>query len=240
MFRGKEAFIFDLDGTLIDRGIYDEVDREIIIRGGGIPNQYLLREKNKILEEKKDCNAFIEIAKFLKNEYHLSLSIEEIDNLRQELVREKCLNLCYKPGADTFLKELKKRGFILALATISYRWQIDIYKNENKNIINACDFKEVFGDNILAFEDVSKIKPSSEVYNKMIEILGIERHKCLVIEDSLHGVKAAKGAGLQVLSIYDKYSDIDRDYINSLSDYTANNFSELVDKLNAFTRRRIK
>ena len=43
--------------------------------------------------------------------------------------------------------------------------------------------------------------------------------QCLVFEDSLHGVMAAKAAGMDVVNVYDKYSDKDRESINSLTDY---------------------
>ncbi len=241
MFEGKKAIIFDLDGTIIDTiGLFSEVDIEVIIRGNGVPGKGLLKDKNRILEIHKGPNAYIEYAKFLKSEYGLSLSIEEIDNLRKELVREKSLSVSYKPNADIFLKELKKRGFIVALATVSNKWQIDIYKKKNEKIINVCAFNEIFGENILTREDVVNTKPSPEVYIKMVEKLGMKPYECLAIEDSLHGVQSAVMAGLQVLSIYDKHSDIDRDFINSLSDYTATSFDELIEKLDSFTRKRIK
>lgn len=221
-------------------GAYNEIDTELIIRGNGTPSKDLFRDKNRILETHKGHNCYMEYAKFLKNEYNLSLSVEEIDNLRKQLVREKCLNVSYKPNADVFLKELKKRGFVLALATVSNKWHRDIYKNENKKIINACGFNEIFEKNILTREDVVNTKPSPEIYIKMIEMLGVKPYECLVIEDSLHGVQSAVMAGLPVLSIYEEYSDIDRDFINSLSDYTANNFDELIEKLDTFNRKKIK
>lgn len=61
--------------------------------------------------------------------------------------------------------------------------------------------------------------------------LNVTPKECLVIEDALIGVQAAKNAGIEVVNMYDKYSDSDREEINSLSDYKVKNFKELIDIL---------
>ena len=83
---------------------------------------------------------------------------------------------------------------------------------------------------IITKDDVSLKKPNPEVYNKIIEKFQIkDLSRCIVIEDSLTGVLAAKNAKLDVIVMYDKYSDKDRDRINELADYTVSNFKELID-----------
>ena len=79
-------------------------------------------------------------------------------------------------------------------------------------------------------DDVKLKKPNPEVYNKIIENFNItDLSKCIVIEDSLTGVLAAKNANLDVIVIYDKYSEKDRNKINELADYNVNNFKELIE-----------
>ena len=53
----------------------------------------------------------------------------------------------------------------------------------------------------------------------------------MVIEDSLTGVLAAKNANLDVIVIYDKYSDKDREKINELADYNVLDYKELINLL---------
>jgi len=50
--------------------------------------------------------------------------------------------------------------------------------------------------------DVSKLKPDPMIYNTAAERLGIEKAKCVVIEDSIVGLKAAKAAGMKCLITY--------------------------------------
>ena len=72
-------------------------------------------------------------------------------------------------------------------------------------------------------------KPNPEVYNKIKEKFKItDLSDCVVIEDSLSGVLAAKNANLKVIVMYDKYSDKNRDEINKLADYKVNDFKELL------------
>ena len=73
-------------------------------------------------------------------------------------------------------------------------------------------------DYVLSMEDVSNKKPNPEVYNKIIEHYNAKKEECLIFEDSYTGVLAAKNAGCEVVNIYDKYSDIDRDKINELAE----------------------
>ena len=53
-------------------------------------------------------------------------------------------------------------------------------------------------------------------------------NEVLVFEDSLAGIQAAKGAGIEVVNVYDKYSDTDRDKIAQLSDYFINDYAEFL------------
>ena len=57
-------------------------------------------------------------------------------------------------------------------------------------------------------DDVKMKKPNPEVYNKIKDKFKINNlSECIVIEDSLSGVLAAKKAKLKVIVIYDKYKD---------------------------------
>jgi len=127
------------------------------------------------------------------------------------------------------IKYLKSQNIKLALGTVSRRETLEIYINENKNIRNKCNLQEYF-DFIVSKDDVTLKKPNPEVYNKILDHFNIDDlSKCIVIEDSLSGVLAAKNANLDVIAIYDKFSDKDRDKINELADFTVSNFNELIE-----------
>ena len=101
--------------------------------------------------------------------------------------------------------------------------------NNNDNIKKKIKLNKYF-DVILTKEDVKYKKPDPEVYLKIINELKIkDKSKCLVIEDSLSGVKAAKNAGLKSIVIYDKYSSKDEEEIKKYANYYVKNYKELID-----------
>ena len=84
---------------------------------------------------------------------------------------------------------------------------------------------------ILSKEDVEEKKPSPEVHKKIMKILNVEPSECLIIEDSLIGVQAARNAWIEVAVIYDKYSDCDREEINKLAQYQFKDYNEMLKNI---------
>ena len=62
-------------------------------------------------------------------------------------------------------------------------------------------------------EDAKEIKPSPEIYEKVLCELGVTKEECIVFEDSIIGVEAANNAGIDAVAIRDAYSDCDREKI---------------------------
>jgi len=60
-------------------------------------------------------------------------------------------------------------------------------------------------DTIVTSDDVKTGKPSPEGYLLTAQQLDVLPSQCLVIEDTPHGVKAAKSAGMQVIGLMTTY-----------------------------------
>ena len=104
---------------------------------------------------------------------------------------------------------------------------MEIYRTLNKNIISKAPLDKYF-DLIYTREDVAKIKPNPEVYLKAMQAFNAKPEECIVFEDSLVGIKAAKNAGLKTVAIYDKYSNNDIEEIKQQADFFINNYAELL------------
>lgn len=229
--RKLDLVIFDLDGTLIDsNGVHNYLDAELIRWLGGDKSiEECIKEREEFFKNNNIGDIYLNYCEYLKTKYKSKLSKEEILQYRRNLSKEVSKDIKYKPDVDEMIKYLKNNKIKNALATVSRRETLDIYINENENLKNKCNIQEYF-DFIVTKDDVKLKKPNPEVYNKIIENFNItDLSKCIVIEDSLTGVLAAKNANLDVIVIYDKYSEKDRNKINELADYNVNNFKELIE-----------
>ncbi len=237
MLKNKKAIIFDMDGTLINSiGIWNDIDEELIktIGNGEIDNIDIAKQRDEKLKEySKSEDAYLEYCDFLKNKYNANISKEEIKKLRYEIaenyLREK---VEYNPNAEKVLKYLKEKGFILAIATTTNEHTIEIYKKYNKNIIDKANLEDIFSI-IYSKNAVKNLKPNPEVHYKILKELTLKPEECLIIEDSIIGVEAANNANIDVVAIYDKYSDCDRERINKLSQYQFKDFNEMLEYIKA-------
>lgn len=226
-----DLVIFDLDGTLIDsNGTNNYLDIELVRSlGENKSSEEILAERDNFLKNNNTGDIYLNYCEYLKTKYNSKLSKEEILQFRRNLSKEVSKDIEYKPDADKIIKYLKNHKIKIALGTVSRKETIEIYSNGNENIKNKCNLQKYF-DFIVTKDDVKLKKPNPEVYNKIIEKLKIsDLSKCIVVEDSLTGVMAAKNANLDVIVVYDKYSDKDREKINKLADYNVANFKELIE-----------
>ena len=232
MLKNKEVVIFDMDGTLIDSvGIWNEIDSLLINKITNSKNIYLeniQKMRDNFLSQCKTENIYLEYCDYLKRKYNSNLSAEQILELRSTISDDYTNNVIdYKPNAEKLIKILKENKYVLAIATTTTKRQIEAYKNRNKNIIQKADINYYF-DVVLCKEDVKYKKPDPEIYNKIMKEFNVKPYQCLIVEDSLIGVKAARNAGIEVAVVYDKYSDEDRNEINNLSDYQFNDYNDLI------------
>lgn len=234
MLENKKVIIFDLDGTLIDSvGIWNEVDFRAIkeFTGKEIDLELIQKERDRVIFENKDKQVYEVYTEYLLNQYHIEATLEKVITRRREIAYEYITKIIdYKEDADLVLKKLKQSGYTLVLATTSAKRTIDNYNNHNNNLIKKAKIYDVF-DLVLTNEDVKEKKPSPEIYLTVLKKLNVKAEECIIVEDSLEGVKAAKAAKIEVINIPDKYSNENQKQIDKIADYKINSLKQFLKLL---------
>jgi HAD superfamily hydrolase (TIGR01509 family) len=80
--------------------------------------------------------------------------------------------------------------------------------------VRRAGLTEIFGERVFSAEQVARPKPFPDVYLFAAERLGVEPARCLVVEDSVAGLNAARAAGMMTIAfvgashIPDGYADV--------------------------------
>ena len=213
MFRDVEAVIFDLDGSLVDSmWIWRDIDIEYLGRYGIVlPDE---------LQSEIEGMSFSETACYFKERFQIPDEIEKIKADWNEMAFDKYTHqVPLKKGAGSFLKECRKRGIHLAIATSNSRELVD-------NIIKVHGLESYFSGVVTGCE-VEKGKPAPDVYLEAAKRCCVSPENCLVFEDILPGILAGKAAGMKVCAVEDAYSLSQKEEKQKAADYYIRNYYEI-------------
>lgn len=205
MLKNKKCVIFDLDGTLIDSlWVWRQIDELYLEKKG------LICDDN--LQEALNGKSFTEAAMFFKEKFSMSESIEEISNDWIDMCLDVYIDeVILKEGALRFVQKVHSMGISLGVGTSNNKTIAQQYL-QSKNMTKY--FKT-----IRTSCEVGKGKPNPDVFLKVAQDLNTRPEECLVFEDTLEGVMAAKNAGMQVAAVYDSAHVKFESDIRNLADY---------------------
>jgi HAD superfamily hydrolase (TIGR01509 family) len=103
--------------------------------------------------------------------------------------RAICESMQLVPGAEEFVENAALDGYQLAIVSGALRSEIDL-------VLDLTGLRPHFAE-IIAAEDVGACKPDPQGYTRARTLLGLTPSRCMVIEDSLPGLAAARAAGLR-------------------------------------------
>lgn len=216
MLDGIKAVLFDLDGTLVDSmWIWEDIDKMYMEK---LNVEYKLSD----LHENINGMSFTETAQFFKDIFNIEDSVEDIkdewNNMAAEYYESK---VPLKESARDFVEYLREKGIKTGIGTSNSRHLVSL-------VLDTHGMKDHFGT-VRTSCEVNKGKPSPDIYLKVAEDLGVRPEECLVFEDIIEGVMAAKSAGMKACAVFDEYSKIHAEKLKSLADYYINDYREVLE-----------
>lgn len=194
--------IFDLDGVLVDTAKYHYMAWKMLAQKLGFEFSMSDNERLKGVSRMQSLEILLDIE-----------GITVSDEKKNELAEIK--NTCYVrlieeisenellTGAKDYLGLLREKGIKIALGSAS--------KNAMM-ILNNLGIVHLF-DAIIDGNKVNRTKPDPEVFTKAVHALGLYPNECIVFEDAVAGIEAAKNAGIATVGIGDRMILRDADFV---------------------------
>ena len=180
--------IFDWDGVVIDSSTQHERSWEMLAKETGKP-----LPENHFKKGFGKRNAVI-IPEILDWTQDLE-EIEKLGKRKEELYRElvKSEGLRTLPGIRELLVELQSAKVPCVVGT----------STERKNLLLAFELLGLgsFFTGAVCSEDVLRGKPDPEVFIKAAALTGLSPERCVVLEDSSHGIEAARNGNMKALGL---------------------------------------
>ena len=182
-----KGVIFDLDGVLIDSGWahkrawFGLAEKEGLEFSEEFFNDTFGMQNAQIIP--------MLVGRELKSD-----ELEELSEWKEQRYRDIVSGkLALSPGAERLLTELKEKGFLLAIGSSAPKANLDLIFQCLKlhKYMNACVTKE----------DVNNGKPAPETFLKAAQKLSLLPQHCIVVEDAIHGIEAARAAGMSVIAL---------------------------------------
>jgi HAD superfamily hydrolase (TIGR01509 family) len=186
---GLEAVIFDMDGVIVRseeawlRSEREFLESQGIFLGEGGFEEFQRRHAPYLAGRNQT-----EAARFYKETFGLSLSVEEIRRQRMAIVRRYFREVEPVLGARELIAALSEGGLKLGLASAAPLELIELVLRDHG--------LERYFSVVISGDQLREGKPNPMIYLLAARELGVEPGRCLVFEDAPNGVRAAKAAGM--------------------------------------------
>jgi beta-phosphoglucomutase family hydrolase len=182
------AALFDWDGVVIDSSRAHELSWEALAREEGrtLPPDHFRRGFGM-----RNSQIIPELLGWTREAAEIQRLSDRKEALYREIIREQGIELL--PGVREFLTMLRAAGVPCVVGSSTDRLNIT-------TILGVMGLEGMF-QGIVCSEDVRQGKPHPEVFLKAAARAGQPPERCVVFEDALVGIAAARAAGAKVVGV---------------------------------------
>ena len=180
------ALVFDMDGLMVDsEPLWFEVEREFARARGGDFTPELARS----------CvgRGMAHTLEIMHDRFGFQVDLERDAAAIVDLFIGRVGDLALKPGFLELFDEARARGVPRALGSSSARRLVEA-------TLGRFGLSESF-EAVVTGDCVARPKPAPDIFLEAARRLGVAPAACVVLEDSLSGVEAARAAGMRVIAV---------------------------------------
>ncbi|HEX5661239.1 MAG TPA: HAD-IA family hydrolase [Polyangiales bacterium] len=182
--------VFDLDGTLLDtEDLYSQAAKVVCARYQAV---YTDAIKRAVMG-----GDTMRGAEYVIRELGMPITPQQYVAERELLLHDLFANADAMPGAEALIAALRERGIPFAIATSGHR-KITLHKLQRHEFLLEAD-AIVCGDD----PRLEKPKPAPDIFLLAAQDLGADPRRCLAVEDSVNGLRAALAAGMRTVALVD-------------------------------------
>jgi beta-phosphoglucomutase family hydrolase len=182
----SNAFVFDMDGTLVDNmGFHNQAWLAMFAELG-------INVDDRRLKGLMDSHTTPKLLRKVLGQQLSDARIVELSE-RKEAIYRSTYAPHLKPvqGLQPFLQEVQRLGIPMGVATSAGARNIDF-------TLRGLGIQDFFSA-IVGGDDVPQGKRGPEIYLAAARRLGVRPEQCLVFEDSRSGIEAAQRAGMRII-----------------------------------------
>ena len=190
-----KAFLFDLDGVLIDsEPLHGQAWKET----AKLFDLELTNQQIKLLKGRRRIDCANELVKLISKK----VNVEDVLRTHKPISRKLIMTAQAMPGSESLVKRCYQNNIPMVLVTSSSSESLKIKTSPHK-WINLFS-KKVLGDDKL----LKRGKPAPDPYLLAAEKLNINPKECWAVEDSIAGVSSALKAGCYVFYLKEKSDEL--------------------------------
>ena len=209
-----KAAIFDLDGVLVNTSIFHFAAWRDLARYLGFDLTDEDNERLKGVSRMEALDIILEIGGISDLTYEEKLRLAERKNRKYIEYIYRLDESCLLDGALECLNKFKEKKVLIALGSASKNAPMVLEK------LKIASYFDTISDGTRAV----RAKPDPEVFKIAADDLGVPYEQCMVFEDSIAGIMAAKATGMKTVGIGEaKVLHMADMTYKSLKEYVLNN-----------------